>query len=193
MTYCRETRDKKNAVRVRVNVQMPLSQAECRISKEKSVSKSRISILLIQTSNVHMGVAPGPASQDAVIKCIYASPGIQCILPFPSIGKVSPSLSGELVIKVMQYICAWLPWMLRGFWRPFWLWNLLKSWGNGGPQAIRSKGHEEHTKVVKVTNPNGIWAIKILTGTAMPFSLKGQCHEISYLWFFSSNNFSWPQ
>ncbi len=23
--------------------------------------------------------------------------------------------------------------------------------------------------------------------------LKGQCHEIFYLWFFSSNNFSWPQ
>ncbi len=23
--------------------------------------------------------------------------------------------------------------------------------------------------------------------------IKGQCHEIFYLWFFSSNNFSWPQ
>jgi hypothetical protein len=24
-------------------------------------------------------------------------------------------------------------------------------------------------------------------------SLKGQCHQIFHLWFFSSNNFSWPQ
>jgi hypothetical protein len=24
-------------------------------------------------------------------------------------------------------------------------------------------------------------------------ALKGQCHEIFHLWFFSSNNFSWPQ
>jgi hypothetical protein len=23
--------------------------------------------------------------------------------------------------------------------------------------------------------------------------LKGQCHQIFHLWFFSSNNFSWPQ
>ncbi len=63
---------------------MPLSQAECRVSKETSVSKSKISILLIQISNVHMGVAPGPTSQDAVIKCIYASPGLQCSFHSPA-------------------------------------------------------------------------------------------------------------
>ncbi len=39
---------------------------------------SRISKLLIQISNIHMCVVPGPASQDAVIKRKYASPGLQC-------------------------------------------------------------------------------------------------------------------
>ncbi len=40
---------------------------------------SRICKLHIQISNIHMCVVPGPASQDAVIKRVYASPGLQCI------------------------------------------------------------------------------------------------------------------
>jgi hypothetical protein len=39
---------------------------------------SRICKLHIQISNVHMCVVPGPASQDAVFKSVYASPGLQC-------------------------------------------------------------------------------------------------------------------
>ncbi len=65
--------------------------------KKHLSTKSRLSIFHIQISNVHMGVAPGPASQDAVLKLKYASPGLQCgthmptelariaILPFYSI------------------------------------------------------------------------------------------------------------
>jgi hypothetical protein len=50
--------------------------------KKHLSANSRISILHIQISNVHMGVAAGPASQDAVLKLKYASPGLQCcILP----------------------------------------------------------------------------------------------------------------
>jgi hypothetical protein len=36
-------------------------------------------MLHIQISNRHMCVEAGPASQDAVIKSISASPGLQCI------------------------------------------------------------------------------------------------------------------
>ncbi len=39
---------------------------------------SRICKLHIQISNSHMCVEAGPASQDAVIKSISASPGLQC-------------------------------------------------------------------------------------------------------------------
>ena len=39
---------------------------------------SRICKLHIQISNIHMCVVPGPASQVAVIKRVYASPGLQC-------------------------------------------------------------------------------------------------------------------
>jgi hypothetical protein len=42
---------------------------------------SRICKLHIQISNIHMYVVPGPASQDAVIKRVYASPGLQCESP----------------------------------------------------------------------------------------------------------------
>ncbi len=48
--------------------------------KKHLSANSRISILLIQISNVHMGIAPGPASQDAVLKLKYALPGLQCCL-----------------------------------------------------------------------------------------------------------------
>jgi hypothetical protein len=37
-------------------------------------------MLHIQISNRHMCVEVGPASQDAVIKSISASPGLQCRL-----------------------------------------------------------------------------------------------------------------
>ncbi len=40
-------------------------------------ANSRICKLYTQISNVHMCIFPGPASQDAVIKCVYASPGLQ--------------------------------------------------------------------------------------------------------------------
>jgi hypothetical protein len=40
-------------------------------------ANSRICKLHIQISNVHMCVVPGPTLQDAVIKCVYASPGLQ--------------------------------------------------------------------------------------------------------------------
>jgi hypothetical protein len=46
--------------------------------KTHLAAKSRNSKLLIQISNIHMCVVPGPASQDAVIKRVYASPGLQC-------------------------------------------------------------------------------------------------------------------
>jgi hypothetical protein len=39
---------------------------------------SRICKLHIQISNIHMCVVPGPASQVAVIKRVFASPGLQC-------------------------------------------------------------------------------------------------------------------
>jgi hypothetical protein len=38
----------------------------------------RICKLHIQISNIHMCVVPGPDSQDAVFKRVYASPGLQC-------------------------------------------------------------------------------------------------------------------
>jgi hypothetical protein len=41
-------------------------------------AKLRISKLLIPISNIHICVVPGPASQDAVFKRVYASPGLQC-------------------------------------------------------------------------------------------------------------------
>jgi hypothetical protein len=44
-----------------------------------SSSKWWIIKLHIQISELHMCVVPGPASQDAVFKHIYALPGFQCI------------------------------------------------------------------------------------------------------------------
>jgi hypothetical protein len=38
-----------------------------------------IRILHIQISNVYVSVVSGPLSQDAVIKCVYISPGLQCV------------------------------------------------------------------------------------------------------------------
>jgi hypothetical protein len=38
-----------------------------------------------------------------------------------------------------------------------------------------------------------LWVQVVLCTSIFVFILKGQCHEIFYLWFFSSNNFSWPQ
>ncbi len=46
--------------------------------KDTSVSNLKVCKLHIQISNRHMCVEAGPASQDAVIKSISASPGLQC-------------------------------------------------------------------------------------------------------------------
>ncbi len=47
--------------------------------KTHLVAISRICRLQIRMSNIHKCVVPGPASQDAVIECVYASPGLQCM------------------------------------------------------------------------------------------------------------------
>ncbi len=44
------------------------------------ISNWWISKVHIQISELHMCVSPGPTSQDAVFKCTYALPGLQCTL-----------------------------------------------------------------------------------------------------------------
>jgi hypothetical protein len=54
-----------------------LDKSNVEFWKEHLSSNSRISILHKQISKVYMCAEPGPASQDAVIKSTYASPGLQ--------------------------------------------------------------------------------------------------------------------
>jgi hypothetical protein len=46
--------------------------------KTSLLANWRICKLHTQISNVHMCIVPGPALQDAVVKRVYASPGLQC-------------------------------------------------------------------------------------------------------------------
>jgi hypothetical protein len=64
-------------------------------------ASSRTCKLYIQISNVHICVVPGPASQDAVFKSVYALPGLQCSVKSPNAIELSvlPSAGNYIVTR----------------------------------------------------------------------------------------------
>jgi hypothetical protein len=58
---------------------MTLWQAKKRVIEDTSGSNLKDCKLHLQISNIHMCVVPGSASQDAVIKRVYTSLGLQCM------------------------------------------------------------------------------------------------------------------
>ncbi len=57
------------------NAQMIFWQSKYKIMKVTSISKFKDLYTPCTDSNIQMCVVPGPASQDAVIKSVYSSPG----------------------------------------------------------------------------------------------------------------------
>jgi hypothetical protein len=71
--------------------------------KSHPSTNSWLSKLYIQISILHMSVVPGPTSQDAVIKRVLASPGLQCsYLPTYACRRVEINLSVEQAWKLRQ-------------------------------------------------------------------------------------------
>ncbi len=59
---------------------MTLTKVNIEFGQQHPSSNSWIKKLHIQISILCLSVVPGPASQDAVFKLVYASPALQCRL-----------------------------------------------------------------------------------------------------------------